>query len=388
MPHLWKKFINNEKLNTSIIREPIYESWLRCKISHLDPFTATGSKLSPGDLKLLLRDNAKLLQVATPLMEDLYQFIKGSRFVIILADREGYILKTLANAAITGELTRYNMIPGSLFSERSMGTNAIGSGLYNNAPIQVRGEEHYLLAYHRWTSSSAPIHDPAGHVIGCLCISGPADETHIHNLGMIVSTVNSIEKQFLLKDTIQELQDLNSGLLDTLALVLDLKDNYTANHSFNVMNYSNILAEKLSLDSEQIKELRYAALLHDIGKIGIPDMVLNKPGRLTDEEYLAIKEHPVTGARLLKKARFSPTIINAVRHHHEFFNGQGYPDKITYKDIPLFARIITIADSFDAMTTYRVYRPPMTKEAAKEEIWLCRRKQFDPELAELFLECV
>lgn len=388
MPHLWKKFINNEKLNTSIIREPIYESWLRCKISHLDPFTSTGPKLSPGDLKLLLRDNAKLLQVATPLMEDLYQFIKGLRFVVILADREGYIVKTLANAAITGELTRYNLIPGSLFSERFMGTNGIGTALYNDSPIQVRGEEHYLHAYHRWTSSSAPIHDPAGQVIGCLSILGPADETHIHNLGMIVSTVNSIEKQFLLKDTIQELQDLNSGLLDTLALVLDLKDNYTANHSFNVMNYSNMLAEKLSLDSEQIKELRYAALLHDIGKIGVPDIVLNKPGRLTDEEYLAIKEHPVTGARLLKKARFSPTIIAAVRHHHEFFNGQGYPDKITYKDIPLFARIITIADSFDAMTTYRVYRPPMTNEAAKEEIWLCRRKQFDPELAELFLECV
>ncbi len=388
MLHLWKKFVNDEELNTSILREPIYESWLRCKICRVDPLLTTGPKLSPGDLKLLLRDNAKLMQVAIPLMEDLYQFIKGSRFVIILADREGYILKTLANSEITGHLTRHNVIPGSNFSERFMGTHAIGTALYTNSPIQVRGEEHFLKMYHSWTGSAAPIHSPEGDVIGCLCISGPADETHIHNLGMIVSTVNSIEKQFLLKDTINELQELNNGLLDTLALVLDLKDNYTANHSFNVMNYSNLLAEQYGLPPDQMKELRYAALLHDIGKIGIPDSILNKPERLTDEEFERIKEHPVTGAKLLKKARFSPTIIAAVRHHHEYFDGRGYPDGIKYKDIPLFARIIAVADSFDAMTTYRVYKAPMTKEAAKEEIWLCRRKQFDPELAELFLDCV
>ncbi|AZR72639.1 hypothetical protein BBF96_04085 [Anoxybacter fermentans] len=388
MFHLWEKFINNEELNTSIVREPIYESWVRCKICRIDPFSITGPKLSPGDLNLLLRDNAGLLQVATPMMEDLYQFIKGSRFVIILADREGYILKTLANSAIKGYLTRCNVIPGAYFSERYMGTNAIGTALYIDTPIQVRGEEHYLKIFHSWTGSAAPIHSPEGDIIGCLCIAGPADETHIHNLGMIVSTVNSIEKQFLIKNTIKELQELNSGLLDTLALVLDLKDNYTANHSFNVMNYSNQLAEKLNLSPEQKKELRYAALLHDIGKIGIPDSILNKPSRLTDSEYEFIKQHPVTGAKLLKKARFSPAIIAAVRHHHEYFDGRGYPDQITYKDIPLYARIITIADSFDAMTTYRVYRPPMTKEEAKEEIWLCRRKQFDPELAEIFLTCV
>ncbi|MCK4260001.1 MAG: HD domain-containing protein [Halanaerobiales bacterium] len=388
MLHIWKKFINSEKLNTSIIREPVFESWLRCKISRIDPYAMSGPKLSPGDLHLLLRDNSKLLQVATPLMEDLYKFIKGSRFVIILADREGYILKTLANPAFIGQLTNWNMIPGSNFSERYIGTNAIGTSLYINGPIQVQGEEHYLKSNHTWTGSAAPIHSSDGELIGCLSISGPADETHIHNLGMIVSTVNSIEKQFLVKDTIKELQELNNGLLDTLALVLDLKDNYTANHSFNVMNYSNLLAEMMNFQDEQIKELRYAALLHDIGKIGIPDNVLNKPSRLSDSEFTLIKQHPVTGAKLLKKARFSPRIIEAVRHHHEYFNGRGYPDRVTYKDIPLFARIITIADSFDAMTTYRVYKPPMTREDAKEEIWLCRRKQFDPELAELFLKCV
>ena len=388
MPHLWEKFINGEEINTSIIREPIYESWLRCKICRVNPYAAQGPKLSPGDLKLLLRDNSRLLQVATPLMEDLYQLIKGSRFVIILADRDGYILKTLANSAMIGQLTRLNIIPGSNFSERFMGTNALGTSLYKAAPIQVIGEEHYVRDFHTWTGSGAPIYSPQEEIIGSLCIAGPASETHIHNLGMIVSTVNSIEKQFLLKDTIKELEELNSGLLETLALVLDLKDNYTANHSFNVMNYSNMLAERVGLPAEQVKELRYAALLHDIGKIGIPDSVLNKPGRLTDPEYEAIKQHPVTGATLLKKARFSPTIISAVRHHHEYFDGRGYPDHVTFKDIPLFARIITIADSFDAMTTYRVYKPPMTKEEAKEEIWLCRRKQFDPELAELFLDCV
>lgn len=388
MPHLWEKFINDEDLNTSIIREPIYESWLRCKICRVNPYVAAGPKLSPGDLKMLLRDSAKLLQVATPLMEDLYQLIKGSRFVIILADRDGYILKTLANSAMFSQLTRLNIIPGSNFSERYVGTNAIGTALYINKAIQVIGEEHYVRDLHAWTGSGAPIHSPQDEVIGSLCIAGPAEETHIHNLGMIVSTVNSIEKQFLLKDTIQELEDLNSGLLDTLALVLDLKDNYTANHSFNVMNYSNLMADKMKLSPEQMKELRYAALLHDIGKIGIPDSILNKPGKLTDAEFEAIKQHPVTGATLLKKARFSPAIISAVRHHHEYFDGRGYPDRVTYKEIPFFARIITIADSFDAMTTYRVYKPPMTKEEAKEEIWLCRRKQFDPELVEIFLEVV
>lgn len=388
MLHLWEKFINNEEVNRSIIRAPIYQSWLRCKISNINPYLSTGSQLSSTEMMLLLKNNARLLQMAGPLMEDLYQFIKSSRFVIILTDRQGYILKTLANSEMIEHLTKHNIIPGCNFSERHMGTHAIGTTLYTNAPIQIRGEEHYLKTYHSWTGSAAPIHSPEEEVIGCLCISGPADETHLHNLGMIVSTVNSIEKQFLLQETIQELQELNNGLLDTLALVLDLKDNYTANHSFNVMNYSNQLAEKLGLPQEQIKELRYAALLHDIGKIGIPDRILNKPGRLTREEYSFIKQHPGTGAKLLKKARFSPTIIAAVRHHHEHFDGCGYPDQITYLEIPLFARIIAIADAFDAMTTYRVYKAPMTKDEAKGEIWLCRRKQFDPELAELFLECI
>ena len=388
MFHLWKKFTNGKELNTSILREPIYQSWLRSKMHRVDPFSNAGPKLSRGDLNLLLKDNDKLMKVAIPLMEDLYQFIKGSRFVIVLADRDGYVLKTMANDAINSFLIESNLIPGANFSERFLGTNAIGTTISINEPIQISGGEHYLKRYHNWTGSAAPICSPAGDLLGCLCIYGPEKETHIHNLGMIVSTANSIEKQFLVKDTINELKEINNGLLDTLALVLDLKDNYTANHSFNVMNYSNSLADKLNLGSEEKRELRYAALLHDIGKIGIPDKVLNKPSRLTDEEFKKIKEHPVTGARLLKKARFSPRIIEAVRHHHEHFNGNGYPDNITFKNIPLFARIISIADSYDAMTTYRVYRPPMTKEAAKEEIWVCRKKQFDPELAELFLKCV
>lgn len=184
----------------------------------------------------------------------------------------------------------------------------------------------------------------------------------------------------------RQLEKVSLQMIQTLSTTIEAKDEYARRHSHRVAEYAALIAGELGWSSEEIMNLKYAAHLHDIGKIGIPDMLLNKPARLTPEEYSVIKEHTVIGAEILKNISLIPHVAEVARSHHEHYDGTGYPDGLAGEDIPLSARIVAIADSYDAMNSRRIYRNALPPEKIFEEIENNRGIQFDPELADIFLK--
>ena len=167
---------------------------------------------------------------------------------------------------------------------------------------------------------------------------------------------------------------------------LDAKDKYTYGHSMRVCYFSMVMGKELGISDEEMYELELSALFHDIGKIGTPDAVLNKPTRLNDSEFKIMKAHPVQSFEILKDFdNFEKISINA-KHHHERFDGRGYPSGLKGDNIPLFARIILIADTFDAMTSTRAYRKGLSYDIAFNELVEFSGSQFDPELVKLFIK--
>jgi len=210
---------------------------------------------------------------------------------------------------------------------------------------------------------------------------------------LIESGIKSIKQMNEIKRINDELTESNEKLeqayldmVETLRFTVEAKDSYTRGHSDRVADYSVLIGEKVGLTEEQLKLLRIGGLFHDIGKIGIPDSILLKPDKLTDDEYSEIKNHPSIGAHILGTAVAFKDIVPIVKHHHEKFDGRGYPSGLKGEEIPYLARIAAIADTFDAMTSRRSYRNALDLQVVKDEIERCKGTQFDPELADKFLE--
>lgn len=178
------------------------------------------------------------------------------------------------------------------------------------------------------------------------------------------------------------------GILAKLIAVLDQRDSYTKSHSDDVAHYSIEIGKHLGLDSDTMQTLYVAGLLHDVGKIGISDHILNKRGDLTDEEMELMKRHPQLAVELIGTEGSFKEIAEAVYHHHERYDGTGYPDGLAGDQIPLLARILAVADAFSAMTTDRPYRPAMSIMNAARELVDEAGKQFDPVLVTIFVEKV
>ena len=179
------------------------------------------------------------------------------------------------------------------------------------------------------------------------------------------------------------------NLVDTITAfvnAIESKDPYLKGHSARVALYATEIARTMGFDEDTTEVVSRGAMLHDLGKLSIMDTILRKPARLTDDEFSLIKAHPVVGERILKPLRFLAREACAVRHHHERFNGTGYPDGLAGEDIPLAARIVTVADVFDAVTSNRPYRTALPVEAAREEIVRGRGTHFDPQVADAFLK--
>jgi len=184
----------------------------------------------------------------------------------------------------------------------------------------------------------------------------------------------------------QRIQQLFVSMLRTLANSLETKDPYTHGHSERVAAQAILVAARLRLPEADISHIELAGLLHDIGKIGVREEVLHKPGKLSPEEYEHIKTHCELGERILRPVEEFSHILDYVRHHHERFDGKGYPDGIPGDSLSLGAKILGVCDAYDAMTSVRPYRAPFSREHAIEEVRRCRGSQFDPFVADAFLE--
>ena len=182
--------------------------------------------------------------------------------------------------------------------------------------------------------------------------------------------------------------EMGNETILTIAKTVDAKDENTSQHSIRVSEYSVLIAQKLGFSKEACDELRRTALLHDIGKIAIPDRVLKKPDRLTDEEYETMKSHVVKGAEILKNFTLLEHVEEGALYHHERYDGSGYVHGLKGEEIPINARIIGIADAFDAMTANRVYRKKLNPDLVLGELEKGRGTQFDPKLTDIMMELI
>lgn len=210
---------------------------------------------------------------------------------------------------------------------------------------------------------------------------------------LIESGIKAISQMNLIKKINDELQDTYDKLersymesIQTLRYTVEAKDSYTRGHSDRVSEYSVLIGKYMGLSEDDLKTLRIGGLFHDIGKIGVPDSILLKTDKLTDDEYSEIKNHPTIGAHILSTATIFQNLIPIVKHHHEKYDGTGYPGKLKGEDIPLFARIAAVADTFDAMTSKRTYRNALPLDVVIAEIERCKGTQFDPKIADVFLD--
>ncbi|MBE5861651.1 MAG: HD-GYP domain-containing protein [Lachnospiraceae bacterium] len=204
----------------------------------------------------------------------------------------------------------------------------------------------------------------------------------------MMATNEAVEAQNEAIKARDEVKTLSVEVMEALAHTIDAKDEYTRGHSVRVAKYSRMLAEKLGLSAEECENVYYMALLHDIGKIGVPNAIINSPTRLTDEEYAVIKTHPGVGFDILAEIKSRPDLSIGARWHHERYDGKGYPDRKAGEEIPYFARIIAVADTYDAMTSNRSYRKYMAQDAVRAEIEKNSGTQFDPKVAKCMLEII
>lgn len=189
-------------------------------------------------------------------------------------------------------------------------------------------------------------------------------------------------------DKQKQLERVTLQTISTIANIIDAKDEYTKGHSYRVAEYSSLLAKELGYDDEKVANVKYIGLLHDIGKIGIPDSILNKPGKLNDSEYAIMRKHAEIGGNILSGNNMINGMDEGAKYHHERYDGRGYPQGLKGEDIPEMARIIGIADAYDAMTSNRVYRKSLSNETVISELKRCSGTQFDPKFAGIFVKMV
>jgi putative nucleotidyltransferase with HDIG domain len=248
-----------------------------------------------------------------------------------------------------------------------LATIFLGIGFYNKPPL-------FLILLTTLVVISRYLHAPELTTLISLLL---LEATYIIIMFISVSLMKSNQK----------IKEDHLELILALSKALDSRDTYTSNHSTNVARYASEIAKKMKLPQNDIEIIYKGGILHDIGKIGIPENILLKPGSLTCEEYHIIKNHPKIGYEMIKHVSdFNETgVLDIVLYHHERYDGKGYPRGLSGTDIPLFARIMAIADSFDAMTSKRVYRNEIDLENTLIEIKRNKGTQFDPEITEVFL---
>ncbi len=206
-------------------------------------------------------------------------------------------------------------------------------------------------------------------------------------IGLVIYVITSLQiKKY--KERHERDNEIINESMETFIGFIDAKDPYTNGHSIRVAKYTRLIAEELGYKGEELERIYYVALLHDCGKIGVPDKILGKPARLTDEEFEVIKSHTIRGGEIMSHFKSLENAGEGALYHHERYDGKGYPEGKAGEDIPFVARIICVADSYDAMNTNRVYRDKLSKEHIIEELERCKGKQFDPKVADVMIKLI
>jgi putative nucleotidyltransferase with HDIG domain len=244
------------------------------------------------------------------------------------------------------------------------------------APIAGEPPRQVLVAVARETA----VPEAVQYAVGL--VGADAALRHVWTLGLLIVPCALV---YMACKNMAEMHDGTRQLLESMADTVDLRDPYTGGHSRRVTEYSAAILRELGLHGPEVALIVAAARVHDIGKIGTPDAVLNKPGKLTPEERAVMEEHPVTGATLLKRYQDFTRGVALVRHHHERWDGTGYPDRLKGTEIPFGARVIAVADSFDAMTSDRPYRAGMPVGKAAAILRAGRGQQWDAALVDALL---
>ncbi|WP_446899669.1 sigma-54-dependent Fis family transcriptional regulator [Clostridium sp. LBM24168] len=235
----WKDFIEKGYIN-GVVRSDIANSWRRCKNYNVDPMGGKGKETDKANFQNIIDRNRDLISVAHSTMENLYKVVAGSGFVIMLVDKDGYVIDVIGDNEIMKRADELNFVKGFLWTEKSVGTNAIGTALYLNKPIQTIGAEHYGINQHSWTCSASPIHDKLGNIIGCINMSGNYYNAHSHTLGIVTVASQAIETQFQL--TISN--KLMSMTLDSLSEGMMVIDN-----NFKITRINNMSERVLNMDN-------------------------------------------------------------------------------------------------------------------------------------------
>jgi HD-GYP domain-containing protein (c-di-GMP phosphodiesterase class II) len=202
---------------------------------------------------------------------------------------------------------------------------------------------------------------------------------------LVQTIADHIGGALLTAEPYRELEQTYVGTAAALAAALEAKDDYTADHAQSIADLAVEVGRELGMERRALRDLRYGAIFHDIGKIAVPDAILHKPGKLTDDEFQVVKRHPVAGEQILAPVPFLADVRRIVRHDHERWDGDGYPDGLRGDDIPVGARIVFVVDAFHAMTSDRPYRKGMPEDEAEVQLRTGAGSQFDPEVVDAFM---
>ncbi len=250
----WENYIVNHQISKDTRRE-ISESWRRCRKLGTDPYGGIGPEVSGKELDSRIKVKEELLSIARPIMDSVYEIIKDTVYSVVITDQDGIILDALITDPIRIKSQDLNFLPGSKWDEKSVGTNAIGTALAIDQPIQVVGAEHYCITHHDWTCSAAPIHDSRGNIIGCLDLSGRVQDVHIHTFGIAVSAAKSIEKQMKILETYKLMDTVFESMLDGLMIV---------DEEYQIKNVNTKFASIFMLNMEEVYRLNVKDMLKDV----------------------------------------------------------------------------------------------------------------------------
>lgn len=339
------------------------------------------------DLSKAINSTLKVDEVVEMILRETALMMKSEKVIILLLEGEKSFLRALrvhgAFGFDEGELTRKIISDVRPFDHCIVHKGAV----ITLAEILVEADYQALIAATPALADMvfAPL-EIKGEAYGLLGILDHIRAFSEMELEIFCSMASQSAVAMENSNLYKQLKETFIHTAATLAEAISSRDPYTGGHVKRVMKYSLKLAERMGLPEEERERLRLAAILHDVGKIGIDDAILRKSGRLSPEEAATMKEHPEIGARILKNIEGMEDVVDAVRHHHEHYDGSGYPDGLKGEDIPLYARIVAFADAYDSLTTDRPYRKAISAREALKIFCKNGCSEYDPYLTDLFFE--